>query len=67
MIRQHIAAAERHIARQRVIIAEMTRDGHPRAADLGARLLQTMLFYLDNAIAHRDRLEGRERLRRHRL
>ncbi len=60
MARRHLAEAEKHIARQEAIIAEMVLHRHPYAASMGERLLETMRFYLANAKAHVDRLERRD-------
>jgi two-component sensor histidine kinase len=54
MARRHVAIGERHIARQREIVAELERDGHD---SLDAKRLLGYFEELQNMhIAHRDRL-----------
>jgi hypothetical protein len=54
MARRHVAMGERHIARQREIVAKLERDGHD---SLDSKRLLGFFEELQNMhIAHRDRL-----------
>jgi hypothetical protein len=50
----HVAEGERHIVRQREIIAEFQRAGHPTA--LAETLLGSFEQVLATHLAHRDRI-----------
>ncbi|MFO1060351.1 MAG: hypothetical protein U1E53_25695 [Dongiaceae bacterium] len=54
MANEHIAEAERRIARQRDLIAELERDGH-RTKE-ARELLATMVSLLDQMERHRGHL-----------
>jgi hypothetical protein len=58
----HIADAERRIARQRELIAELERDGHD--AKPARELLETMLGLLHQMQRHRALILERSRRRR---
>jgi hypothetical protein len=54
---EHVAQGERHIARQREIIAELEHDGHDVAAAAARDLLRQFEELQGLHIAHRDRLK----------
>jgi hypothetical protein len=51
---KHVAEGEKHLARQRQIIASLTQDGHP--VDEAVELLQTL------EVSQRLHVESRDRL-----
>jgi hypothetical protein len=53
---QHVALSERHISRQRELIAELERDGHD--TQLAAELLSTLEESQAAHIADRNRLKA---------
>lgn len=62
MIEQHLAQAEghvtlgeRHIARQKEIVAEMERDGHVDGAETARDLLATFETTQRSQVENRDR------------
>jgi len=62
LVRKHLAQAERdvglgtrHVERQREIIAELGRDGHP--TEQAEQLLQTFEDSLSLHVSERDRLQ----------
>jgi hypothetical protein len=56
MTDRHVAEGEQHIARQRVLIDELERDGHDTksAIELLSVLEQTQAMH----VAHRDRIRA---------
>jgi membrane glycosyltransferase len=54
MANSHVALGERHIVRQREIIADFRRAGHPTA--LAEALLGSFEEVLATHLAHRDRI-----------
>lgn len=54
--RDHIAEGERHIRRQREIVAHLKRDGHN--ASLASDLLETLEQLQESHIATRDRIKS---------
>ena len=49
---RHVREGEARIARQRAILDDMVRDGHPQAAHMAQIVLDTMLRTLQLAQAH---------------
>jgi hypothetical protein len=54
----HVALGEKHISRQREIIAEMERDGHDAVAANARDLLRLFVELQAEHVAHRDRLRN---------
>lgn len=54
----HVAVGEKHIARQKDIVAELERDGHAEAAQTARDLLATFEITQKAHIDDRDRLRA---------
>jgi hypothetical protein len=54
----HVLLGERHIIRQREIVAELERDGHEQAAVSARDLLETFEQAQKAHVADRDRLRA---------
>ena len=61
MARRHVRDAEKRIARQATIVAELDRDNHTEAATLGRTVLETMRSTLNLMKRHLLAIEERSK------